>query len=128
MSAVEQMQSGRRRSLPGMVSPPPRPQEQSSAAEPPRDQQPPAASAEEAGMREQRSVDYSATRLVNFRLPVDVHDRFRTLIRDVEERYPRLRKASLTELVVALLEEGPQTSTEVAELIRRKRLAENEER
>ena len=128
MSAVEHMQSGRRRSLPGMVSSPPRPQEQGLAAEPSRDQQPTADSVEEAGVREQRSVDYSATRLVNFRLPVDVHDRFRTLIRDVEERYPRLRKASLTELVVALLEEGPQTSTEVAELIRRKRLAENEER
>jgi hypothetical protein len=74
-----------------------------------------------------RSVDYSVTRLVNFRLPVDVHDRFRALVRDAEERHPRLRKASLTELVIALLEEGPQTADEVAELIRRKRIAENEE-
>jgi hypothetical protein len=30
--------------------------------------------------------------------------------------------------VIALLEEGPQTADEVAELIRRKRLAEHEER
>ena len=40
----------------------------------------------------------------------------------------RLRRPSLTELVIALLEEGPQTADEVAELIRRKRAAEHEER
>jgi len=74
-----------------------------------------------------RSVDYSVTRLVNFRLPADLHDRFRGLVRDAEKRHPRLRKASLTELVIALLEEGPQTADAVAELIRRKRLAENRE-
>jgi hypothetical protein len=75
----------------------------------------------------QRSADYSVTRLVNFRLPVDLHDRFRALVAQVETRHPRLRKASLTELVIALLEEGPRTADEVAELVRRKRLAENEE-
>ena len=74
-----------------------------------------------------RSVDYSVTRLVNFRLPADLHDRFRGLVREAEERHPRLRKASLTELVISLLEEGPQTADEVAELIRCKRLAENRE-
>ena len=37
----------------------------------------------------------------------------------------RLRRPSLTELVIALLEEGPQTADEVAELIRRKRAAEH---
>ena len=37
----------------------------------------------------------------------------------------RLRQPSLTELVIALLEEGPQTADEVAELIRRKRAAEH---
>ena len=75
-----------------------------------------------------RSVDYSVTRLVNFRLPVDVHDRFRALIREAEERHPRLRKASLTELVIALLEEGPQSADDVADIIRRKRMDEHEER
>jgi hypothetical protein len=74
------------------------------------------------------AADYASTRLVNFRIPVDLHDRFRALVREAEERHPRLRKQSLTELLIALLEEGPQTADEVAELIRRKRLAEHEER
>jgi hypothetical protein len=83
---------------------------------------------ESARAPRRRSVDYAATRLVNFRLPVDLHDRFRALVRDAEDRHPRLRKQSLTELVIALLEEGPQTADEVAELIRHKRLDEHEER
>ena len=70
------------------------------------------------------SEDYAATRLANFRLPVDLHDRYRELVREAEEAHPRLRKPSLTELVIALLEEGPSTPDEVAELIRRKRAEE----
>jgi hypothetical protein len=64
---------------------------------------------------------------VNFRIPVDLHDRYRRLVREAEERHPRLRRPSLTELVVALLEEGPTTADEVAETIRRKRAAEHAE-
>jgi hypothetical protein len=63
---------------------------------------------------------------VNFRIPVDLHDRYRQLVRDAEDRHPRLRRPSLTELVIALLEEGPATPEQVAELIRRKRAAEHE--
>jgi hypothetical protein len=62
---------------------------------------------------------------VNFRLPADLHDRFKGLVRDAEQRHPRLRHPSLTELVIALLEEGPADADEVAELIRRKRVAEH---
>lgn len=75
--------------------------------------------------RRRPAVDYSTTRLVNFRLPVDLHDRYRQLVRDAEQQFPRLRHPSLTELVIALLEEGPATTAEVAELIRRKRAAEH---
>jgi hypothetical protein len=71
------------------------------------------------------AADYASTRLVNFRIPVDLHDRFRGLVREAEINRPRLRRPSLTELVIALLEEGPQTADEVAELIRRKRAAEH---
>jgi hypothetical protein len=71
------------------------------------------------------AADYASTRLVNFRIPVDLHDRFRGLVREAEINHPRLRRPSLTELVIALLEEGPQTAGEVAELIRRKRAAEH---
>jgi hypothetical protein len=71
------------------------------------------------------AADYASTRLVNFRIPVDLHDRFRGLVREVELNHPRLRRPSLTELMIALLEEGPQTADEVAELIRRKRAAEH---
>jgi len=74
------------------------------------------------------AADYASTRLVNFRIPVDLHDRFRGLVREAEARHPRLRRPSLTELVIALLEEGPQSGDEVADLIRRKRAAEHEER
>jgi hypothetical protein len=74
------------------------------------------------------AADYASTRLVNFRIPVDLQERFRGLLREVEVRHPRLRRPNLTELVIALLEEGPQTADEVAELIRRKRADEHEER
>jgi hypothetical protein len=62
---------------------------------------------------------------VNFRIPVDLHDRYQQLMRDVKERHPRLRHPSLTELLIALLEEGPGTADEAAELIRRKRADEH---
>jgi hypothetical protein len=79
------------------------------------------------GRHERRpAADYGSTRLVNFRIPVDLHDRYRQLVRDAEHEHPRLRRPSLTELVIALLEEGPATPDEVAELIRRKRAAEHE--
>jgi hypothetical protein len=71
------------------------------------------------------ATDYATTRLVNFRLPADLHDRYKQLVREAEERHPRLRHPSLTELIIALLEEGPATADEVAELIRRKRAAEH---
>jgi len=71
------------------------------------------------------AADYASTRLVNFRIPVDLHDRFRGLVREAEIDHPRVRRPSLTELMIALLEEGPQTADEVAELIRRKRAAEH---
>jgi hypothetical protein len=81
----------------------------------------------ENGRAERRpAADYSATRLVNFRIPVDLHDRYRQLVREAELRHPRLRRPSLTELIIALLEEGPGTADEVAELIRRKRAGEHE--
>ena len=138
MSASEPMPSARRRPIPGMATHAP-----AVAAATLAPQDPPAAGPNTAAVKEpprpdhapqkaspgrRRAADYSATRLVNFRLPVDLHDRFRTLVREAEQRHPRLRKQSLTELVVALLEEGPQSADEVAELIRRKRLAEHEER
>jgi hypothetical protein len=72
------------------------------------------------------SADYSTTRLANFRLPVDLHDHYRDLVREVEQTDPRLRRPSLTEVIIALLEEGPQTPAQVAELLRRRRAAENE--
>jgi hypothetical protein len=72
-----------------------------------------------------RSDDYGATRLVNFRLPVDLHDRCKALVREVEALYPRLRHPSVTELVIALLEEGPTDAAAAAELIRRERAAEH---
>lgn len=80
---------------------------------------------EDAGRR-RPAADYASTRLVNFRIPVDLHDRYRQLVRDAEQHHPRLRRPSLTELVIALLEEGPETPGQAAELIRRKRAAEHE--
>lgn len=85
------------------------------------------AAAGSGGRDQHRAADYASTRLVNFRIPVDLHDRFRALIREVEDEHSRLRRPSLTELVIALMEEGPQTPDEVAELIRRKRAAEHAE-
>ena len=130
MSATQPMGSVRKRPIPGMTS-----QALPPESAPPADQPEPMAVPAAADRRraktapaERRAADYGATRLVNFRLPVDLHDRFRALVREAEERHPRLRKASLTELLIALLEEGPQSADEVAELIRRKRLAEHEER
>ena len=82
------------------------------------------AAVEEAAVG-RRSDDYGATRLVNFRLPVDLHDRCKALVREVEALYPRLRHPSVTELVIALLEEGPTDAGAAAELIRRKRAAEH---
>ncbi len=84
---------------------------------------PPAAP--DAGPERRPAADYSATRLTNFRIPVDLHDRYRDLVRDAERHHPRLRRASLTEVIIALLEEGPATADEVAELIWRKRAAEH---
>jgi hypothetical protein len=66
--------------------------------------------------------------VVNSRLPIDLHDRYKQLVREVELRYPRLRHPSLTELVIALLEEGPAGGDESAESIQRKRAAENQVR
>jgi hypothetical protein len=83
-------------------------------------------SAREPVIERRPAADYASTRLVNFRIPVDLHDRFRSLIREAEINHARLRRPSLTELLIALLEEGPQTADEVAELIRRKRAAEHE--
>jgi hypothetical protein len=73
------------------------------------------------------TADYSSTRLANFRLPVDLHDRYRELVHQAQLQHPRLRRLSLTEVLVALMEEGPQTPAEVAELVRRKRAYEHSE-
>ena len=88
----------------------------------------PSSTSPDAVARRRPSTDYASTRLVNFRIPVDLHDRYKQLVREVEHRHLRLRHPSLTELLIALLEEGPQTADEVAELIRRKRASEYGER
>ncbi len=127
MSTTQPMPSPRRRPIPGMASQP----EPTSIdpAEAPVDVRVDVRSDVRAPAPDpRRANDYSSTRLVNFRIPADLHDRFRALLREAEDRHPRLRKQSLTELVIALLEEGPQTADEVADLIRRKRLAEHEDR
>jgi hypothetical protein len=155
MSSAQPMPSARRRPIRGMVSelvapPPPDPIEAdqpvagaeaaTASLNPPRmpDElagraNAPSSGGERAGRQSTASgpperrpaADYASTRLVNFRIPVDLHDRFRGLVREAEGRHPRLRRPSLTELVIALLEEGPQSGDEVAELIRRKRVAEH---
>jgi hypothetical protein len=114
--------------------PPPVSESRSSSAPPPpanRDEQgggqPAAAPVEKDGRHRRAASNYASTRLVNFRIPVDLHDRYRRLVREAEERHPRLRRPSLTELVIALLEEGPTTPDEVAGAIRRKRAAEHTE-
>ena len=132
MSATQGMQAARRRPIPGMasnsiVAPSERP-----VADPPP--APPAPAARPARTREKPSRDESAVRRITrdaareLSAPGRPTRSLPTLVSDAEEGHPRLRKASLTELVIALLEEGPQTADEVAEMIRRKRLAEHEER
>jgi hypothetical protein len=138
MSAVTPMSGLRRRAMPGMPSRP----VSAAATDVAHDatvQAPPTPAAPEltaavspqrgraagGGKSRWRAEDYSATRLANFRLPVDLHDRYRRLVTDVERDHPRLRHPSLTEVIVALLEEGPDTPDGVAELIRRKRVDEH---
>jgi hypothetical protein len=75
--------------------------------------------------RRRPSRDYASTRLVNFRIPVDLHDRYKRLVREVEETHQRLRHPSLTEVLIGLLEEGPDTADEVAAVLRRKRASEH---
>lgn len=151
MSDAEPMPSVRRRPIPGTVSQPIAPVAPTPApveADHHVDDDAPAPEASPAALTEGKDVtpvradgrrrvarepvverrpaaDYASNRLVNFRIPVDLHDRFRGLVREAEIDHTRLRRPSLTELVIALLEEGPQTAHEVAELIRRKRAAEH---
>ena len=138
------MPSTRRRAIPGMTGSappaPPAPPVERRPEDPPRDDraaasqpastraaaaapQPTTSTAARSGGRP--VTDYASTRLVNFRLPVALHDRYKRLVRDVEDTYPRLRHPSLTEVLIGLLEEGPDTVDEVAALIRRKRAAEH---
>ncbi|MGH2926637.1 MAG: hypothetical protein ACRET5_06195 [Steroidobacteraceae bacterium] len=153
MSREASMPSARRRAVPGMTpspaeSPPP------AAAEPgvpePAPRPAPAAAASRAEDRKAATAatappppasvrarpaerqrvghqveDYGTTRLANFRLPIDLHDHYKSLVREVETSYPKLRHPSLTEVIIALLAEGPHTPEGVAELIRRKRAAEH---
>lgn len=72
------------------------------------------------------SADYSATRLVNMRLPVDLHERFKAAVREAEAEHGRLSKPSLTEFVIAILEETPASGDQVAGAIRRKRSDQND--
>ncbi len=138
MTARPEMPPARRRRIPGMASnTQPAADATPGAAEPPRDRPPVPALAASATTRVPAPLngggtagrwpasDYAATRLVNFRLPVDLHDRFKGLVREAEARHPRLRHPSLTEVLIALLEEGPADADEIAELIRRKRAAEH---
>jgi hypothetical protein len=71
------------------------------------------------------AADYASTRLVNFRIPVDLHDRYKRLVCEVEQTHQRLRHPSLTEVLIGLLEEGPDTVDDVAAVIRRKRASEH---
>jgi hypothetical protein len=59
------------------------------------------------------------------RLPVDLHERHKDLLREVERRFPRLRNPSLTEYVIGLLEESEPTPDGMAAVIRRKRVDES---
>jgi len=138
MNSAPQMPPARRRPIAGMPSVTPEPTtrepdstrtEFATSPEAPARADgvasvPTAAAADEAAVG-RRSDDYGATRLVNFRLPVDLHDRSKALVREVEALYPRLRHPSVTELVIALLEEGLTDAGAAAELIRRKRAAEH---
>ena len=121
----------RRRPIPGMTSPAP-----AAAAQPvapahpaPRSEKRLATPTADppTGPPRHRSQDYSATRLVNFRLPVDLHDRYKERLQEIERQYPRIRRPSLTDIVIALLEEAPDSDNEIAELIRRKRASEYSE-
>jgi hypothetical protein len=151
MSEAQPMPSVRRRPIPGMASQPitPAPLAPAQAQDHIEDDAPPLEAegtataitvahdvapvrsdgrqrtVRETPIERRPAADYTSTRLVNFRIPADLHERFRGLVREAEVRHPRLRRPSLTELVIALLEEGPQTADEVAELIRRKRAAEH---
>lgn len=139
MSARQEMPPARRRPIPGMASSTPLAvAERESPPSPPSAESTPRSTRTRGSQRRSSAAravgeaaarwpaaDYAATRLVNFRLPVDLHDRFKALVREAEQRHPRLRHPSLTELVIALLEEGPVDADEVAELIRRKRAAEH---
>ena len=142
MTRHAEMPPSRRRPIPGMAQtgPAPEPSRAAPAAAPPRPRRAPKSADQrrrhsahvegpaDLALARRPAADYGTTRLVNFRLPADLHDRFKQLVREAEEGHPRLRRPSLTELVIALLEEGPATSDEVAELIRRKRAAEHEAR
>lgn len=138
-----EMPSGRRRGkLPGMTPPPALTDsapaktetaagESSESASEASEAQTPRPVSSESRVSPTQGVDkdqtdYSATRLVNFRLPAQLHDRYKRLLREVEDSDVRLRKPNLTELVIALLEEGPRTPVEVAAAIRAKRAAEND--
>ena len=118
MSSPLPMPSARRRPIPGMVSepvapPPPNPTEadQLVAGAEVRiaSVTPPPIPTNEAGGAEARSsgggrgdrrsaagrppdrrpaADYASTRLVNFLIPVDLHERFRGLVREAEIRHP----------------------------------------
>jgi hypothetical protein len=139
MTARPQMPSARRRAIPGMAASAPaattEPEATSShaASDTPASRRtrgggsrrPPVAKSVRSTPQRRPAADYAATRLVNFRLPVDLHDRFKALVREAELLNPRLRHPSLTELMIALLEEGPVDAGEVVELIRRKRAAEH---
>ncbi len=151
MSAPEPMPSVRRRPIPGMTSQPatptpPDPMPQSTDADASATSTPAAEKwalapdddpetvpdapalvrSDQAGRRARwPAADYSATRLANFRIPVALLDRYRQLVREAEERDPRLRRPSVTEVVIGLLQEGPTTPDEIAGLIRRKRAAEH---
>jgi len=154
MSAPEPMPSVRRRPIPGMTSQPatpappsspdPAPQpndaDASAISTPAADQRALApdddpktvpearqpARSDHAGRRARwPAADFSATRLANFRIPVALLDRYRQLVREAEDRDPRLRRPSVTEVVIGLLAEGPTTPDDDAGLIRRKRAAEH---
>ena len=90
-----------------------------------RSNKPPSDRPREAAPPRHPVDDYATTHLTNFRLPVDLHARYGRLLTEAQEQHPRLRKLSLTEVVIALLAEGPQTPDEVAELVRRKRADEH---
>jgi hypothetical protein len=115
MSAVTPMSGLRRRAMPGMPSHPEPPTTTDEARDalvpsPPVPAVPGISAAGGPrrgpgvgdGEGRWRAEDYSATRLANFRLPVDLHDRYRRLVADVERDHPRLRHPSLTEVIIAL--------------------------